>query len=98
VLFIHRPEYYGMTEDENGNSTQGLAEIIIAKHRNGATGDIRLRFLSDQAKFTDENVSDEERQQYDPPSPNTYPSKMNNGYKSKMETSKEFEIQDTQPF
>ncbi|MDR0728808.1 MAG: replicative DNA helicase, partial [Prevotellaceae bacterium] len=53
VLFIHRPEYFGMTEDESGSSTQGLAEIIIAKHRNGATADVQLRFLSDQAKFVD---------------------------------------------
>jgi replicative DNA helicase len=92
VLFIHRPEYYGMTEDENGNSTQGLAEIIIAKHRNGATGDIRLRFLSDQAKFANENDATEK--QYDSPSPSTYPSKMNNGYKSNIEASKDFEIQE----
>src|SRR5690554_688668 len=33
VLFIHRPEYYGLTVDEEGNSTVGLAEIIIAKNR-----------------------------------------------------------------
>jgi replicative DNA helicase len=95
VLFIHRPEYYGMTEDENGNSTQGLAEIIIAKHRNGATGDIRLRFLSEQAKFKEDNASDE---QHAPPPPSTYPSKMNNGYKSKIDASKDFEIQDVAPF
>jgi len=43
VLFIHRPEYYGLLEDEEGNSTQGIAEIIVAKHRNGAVGDVRLR-------------------------------------------------------
>lgn len=33
VCFIHRPEYYKITEDERGNSLIGLAEIIIAKHR-----------------------------------------------------------------
>ena len=38
VCFIHRPEYYKITEDERGNSLIGLAEIIIAKHRNGAVG------------------------------------------------------------
>ncbi len=53
VLFIHRPERYGLTEDEEGNSTKGIAEIIIAKHRNGATGDVRLRFINELAKFTD---------------------------------------------
>ena len=51
VLFIHRPEKYGFTEDENGNSTAGIAEIIIAKHRNGALEDIRLRFRSELARF-----------------------------------------------
>ena len=53
VLFIHRPEYYGFMEDEEGNSLVGLAEIIVAKHRNGAVGDIKLRFRKEQAKFTD---------------------------------------------
>ncbi len=51
VLFIHRPEYYKITEDKMGNSLIGLAEIIIAKHRNGAVGDVRLRFKSELAKF-----------------------------------------------
>jgi len=51
VCFIHRPEYYKITEDERGNSLIGMAEIIIAKHRNGATGDVRLRFKSEYAKF-----------------------------------------------
>ena len=51
VCFIHRPEYYKITEDERGNSLVGLAEIIIAKHRNGATGDVRLRFKNEFAKF-----------------------------------------------
>ena len=53
VAFIHRPEYYGITQDENGISTEGLAEIIIAKHRNGAVTDVNLRFLKDQARFVD---------------------------------------------
>ncbi|MCC8171181.1 MAG: replicative DNA helicase [Parabacteroides sp.] len=58
VCFIHRPEYYKITEDEKGNSLIGLAEIIIAKHRNGAVGDVRLRFKSEFAKFmnVDEDI------------------------------------------
>lgn len=56
VCFIHRPEYYKILEDERGNSLIGLAEIIIAKHRNGATGDVLLRFKSDFARF--QNVDD----------------------------------------
>lgn len=53
VLFIHRPEYFGITEDDSGNSLLGVAEIIIAKHRNGATGDIHLAFKKELAKFSD---------------------------------------------
>ena len=51
VLFIHRPEYYKIYEDENGNDLRGLAEIIIAKHRNGAVGDVRLRFRGEYVRF-----------------------------------------------
>ena len=52
VCFIHRPEYYKITEDpKTGNDLHGIAEIIIAKHRNGATGDVSLRFESRYAKF-----------------------------------------------
>lgn len=53
VLFIYRPEYYGLEQDEQGNSTQGLAELIIAKHRNGSLENIPLRFIASLAKFTD---------------------------------------------
>ncbi len=53
VIFIHRPEYYGFNEDEEGNSLMGLAEIILSKHRNGAVGDIRLRFQKEMARFSD---------------------------------------------
>lgn len=57
VCFIHRPEYYKILEDEKGNSLLGMAEIIIAKHRNGATADVLLRFKSEFARF--QNVEDE---------------------------------------
>ncbi len=53
VLFIHRPEYYGIDVDEDGNSLKGIAEIIVAKHRNGPTGDIHLKFIREYAKFVD---------------------------------------------
>jgi len=53
VIFIHRPERYGLTEDETGYDTKGMAEIILAKHRNGAVGDVKLRFISEKALFVD---------------------------------------------
>ncbi|WP_071146622.1 replicative DNA helicase [Bacteroides ihuae] len=51
VCFIHRPEYYKIYSDDKGNDLRGMAEIIIAKHRNGATGDVLLRFKAEYAKF-----------------------------------------------
>lgn len=53
VAFIHRPEYYGMDYDENNQPTAGMAEIIVAKHRNGATDTVKLRFRREQALFVD---------------------------------------------
>lgn len=53
VIFIYRPEYYEITEDEEGNSTSGLTEIDIAKHRHGAAQRVKLRFIKNQGKFTD---------------------------------------------
>lgn len=53
VLFLYRPEYYGLTEDEEGRSTIGIGEVIIAKHRNGETGTVPLRFVGKFVKFAD---------------------------------------------
>ncbi|MFI3248287.1 MAG: replicative DNA helicase [Rikenellaceae bacterium] len=53
VAFIHRPEYYGMHQTEDGLPTAGMAEIILAKHRNGEVCDVPLRFIKEQARFAD---------------------------------------------
>jgi len=53
VAFIHRPEYYGLNQDEDGLPTAGMAEIIIAKHRNGEVKTLKLRFRKEQARFID---------------------------------------------
>ncbi|MCL2073425.1 MAG: DnaB-like helicase C-terminal domain-containing protein [Marinilabiliaceae bacterium] len=53
VLLIHRPEYYRL--DEHSNSLIGAAEIIVAKNRSGAVGDIRLSFSATIVKFAEEN-------------------------------------------
>lgn len=55
VLFIHRPEYYSISEYENGMSTEGVADLHFAKHRNGPTEELQLRFISNLTKFTDMN-------------------------------------------
>ncbi len=52
VCFIHRPEYYTKSsEDAQGNDIRGLAELIVAKHRSGAVGDVKLRFVHRYARF-----------------------------------------------
>jgi replicative DNA helicase len=51
VAFIYRAERYGITQDENGNSTAGLGEIIIGKQRNGPIGNVRLAFVNQYARF-----------------------------------------------
>lgn len=51
VLFVHRPEYYRIFEDEHGNDLHGMAQIIIAKHRKGAIDDVLLRFQGQYTRF-----------------------------------------------
>lgn len=53
VMFLYRPEYYGMDSDENGMPLQGLGELIIAKHRNGSLDTVNLKFIGKFTKFTD---------------------------------------------
>jgi len=53
VLFIYRPEYYNLTETEDGQSTANYAEVHIAKHRNGALGVVPLKYINNLAKFGD---------------------------------------------
>ena len=78
VLFIHRPEKYGFLEDEEGNSLLGIAEIIVAKHRNGAIGDVVLRFKDKFARFQDLEDFEFEPNPLDPNAPSiTLGSKMN---------------------
>jgi replicative DNA helicase len=48
VIFIYRDEYYNEDSDQ-----QGLAEVILAKHRNGPTDSVKLSFLKRYAKFAD---------------------------------------------
>ena len=56
VLFVHRPEYYHIYQDENGRDLHGMAQIIIAKHRKGATCDVLLNFRGEFTRF--ENPED----------------------------------------
>lgn len=53
VGFLYRPEYYGFTEGENGQSTKGVGELIIAKNRNGRLGVAQMQFIEHLAMYTD---------------------------------------------
>lgn len=56
VCMIHRPEVYHIYEDDHKNDLHGVAEIIIAKHRNGGVGDVRMAFMNSYARFA--NISE----------------------------------------
>jgi replicative DNA helicase len=84
VTFIYRPEYYGITAYENGESALGVGEIIVAKHRNGALDSIKLRYQAHLAKFEnlesyafDTQGNIEPNTAFDPPSTITRSSRMN---------------------
>lgn len=56
VMFIYRPEYYGFETDDEGNPTTNMAELIIAKQRNGPVGSVKLQFVKNYGKFLDWNT------------------------------------------
>ena len=56
VMFVHRPEYYHIYQGANGEDYRGKAEIIIAKHRKGATDIALLNFRGEYTRF--ENPDD----------------------------------------
>lgn len=58
VMFIYRPEYYGITQDENGNSVAGVGELIIAKNRAGSLDTVQLRFIGKYTKYCDLDASE----------------------------------------
>ena len=78
VSFIYRPEYYGIDnwDDELQTPSQGQGELIIAKHRNGALGNVRLRFTAELGKF-------EDTEGYD--SPFQFQSKLNKSDQEKLD-------------
>ena len=53
VMFLYRPEYYGIMESEEGMPLAGVGEVIIAKHRNGSLDTVQLKFIGKYTRFTD---------------------------------------------
>ena len=82
VCFIHRPEYYRIfNDDKTGKDLRGLGQIIVAKHRNGATDEVWMRFIGKYAKFQNES-DDFDQSIYDTPAESsstntTFQSRMN---------------------
>jgi replicative DNA helicase len=53
VMFLYRPEYYGVTEDEHGEANKGETHVKIAKHRNGSLDTVKLRAMLHVQKFVE---------------------------------------------
>lgn len=79
VMFIYRPEYYGITEDEAGDSLEGKAEIIIAKNRGGDTDNVQCQTQMAISKFSDIEIQDN-YQPMQERSINDFPDVENNFY------------------
>ncbi|MBU1718879.1 MAG: DnaB-like helicase C-terminal domain-containing protein, partial [Bacteroidetes bacterium] len=91
VTFIYRPDYYQIEESGNEN----LAQIIIAKHRNGALRDIDLRFVSRFAKF--ENMSENDYH-FDGLPPETYGKGENGGRSITLPSKMNLDADEETPF
>jgi replicative DNA helicase len=89
VTFIYRPEYYGITQDEEGNDITGLTEIIIRKHRNGSPGTINLKFIGQYSKFADWGHSNY--------GPDTF-TENSVTFESKLNDMSPFNVDDDEPF
>ena len=76
-IFVHRPEYYHIYQDDNGRDLHGMAQIIIAKHRKGATGDVLLTFKGEYTRF--ENPEDKNLGNHAPMGGEILGSKVNGG-------------------
>ena len=65
VIFVHRPEMFGIDKDEDGDPTEGIAELILGKQRNGPTGKVKLAFVKQYARF--ENLTRIREEAFLPP-------------------------------
>ncbi len=79
VMFLYRPKYYQIPTFENGEPTDGMAEIIIQKHRNGALADIRTKFIKEYALFTDSGLGGYTESTFVPTGNYTNPADNSNG-------------------
>lgn len=62
VLFLYRPEYYRITQDEDGSDLRGVCEVMFAKHRNGRLGTVQLFYHAQFMAFKDLSLRPEDYQ------------------------------------
>lgn len=98
VMFIYRPEYYKLEQFEDGAPCQGLAEIMIAKHRNGGLKDVRLKFIDKFARFEDMEFSNFSDSDFNMPNSNTFDALPVNNAGPKIFQSKMNDMPDEPPF
>jgi len=101
VIFLYRPEYYKITQDEDGLDCRGMAEVIIAKHRNGSLETVKTRFIGKFAKFKDleTDAFGALEQEFSDAKTRTLPSKMNDSSDGFDNTdSEDFPLDDSIPF
>ena len=53
VIFVHRPEYYQIYQDDQGHDLRGMALLIVAKNRHGSLGDVTVKFEGEYTRFVD---------------------------------------------
>lgn len=56
VIFLYRPEYYGITETEDGMPLQGKGAAIVAKNRQGSIDEVYLRFIGKYTRWQDDSI------------------------------------------
>ena len=59
VCFLHRPEYYGLMEFDDGSNTEGKGEWIIAKNRAGSTGKMKVSWIPELIRYADDVIQEQ---------------------------------------
>jgi replicative DNA helicase len=104
VLFIYRPEYYKIETFEDQTPAAGMAEIMIAKHRNGPLKDVKLRFIADYAQFCDIEDFDQFSTDFGHVQTglldnyNTIPSRINEDVESSSSNTPTYPLDESDPF
>jgi replicative DNA helicase len=77
IMFINRPEVYGIKNYPDGMSTENIADIIVTKNRNGPTGDIKLAFTKEYTLFSNLQI---QPMGYEPPPETNFRGNWNEPY------------------